>query len=214
MSEGSGVIEVQFDARYGSTRGFREAIYRIARSSPRSLKSRNIVKASWLETPIGQMLAVADDHTLHLLEFFDRKGLPNELLKLQQQTQSAINFERNRIIDHIEIELKDYFSAKSFRFTTPLALHGSPFTVLVWQELLQIKPGFTLSYAALAQSVERPKAVRAVARANAHNQLAIIVPCHRVIGSNGSLTGYAGGLWRKDWLLRHEKRALDTNVSC
>lgn len=211
---GARVIEAQLDAGYQSSSGFRETIHRMIGSPPQSLKDRNLLKASWLETPIGQMLAIADEQALHLLEFFDRKGLPNELAKLQQKTQSVINFGRNQIIDLIESELTDYFAAKSFRFTTPVAVYGSPFTVLVWQELMKIRPGSTLSYAALAQLVERPQAMRAVARANTHNQLAIIIPCHRVIGSDGSLTGYSGGLWRKDWLLRHEKRGFDANVSC
>ncbi|KAF1006282.1 MAG: Methylated-DNA--protein-cysteine methyltransferase [Luteibacter sp.] len=85
-------------------------------------------------------------------------------------------------------------------------MHGSPFTRSVWDELMTIPPGTTRSYSAIAASAGRPTAVRAVARANGANQIAIVIPCHRVIGADGSLTGYGGGLWRKEWLLRHERK--------
>lgn len=206
LSQGSTVINAQLDAGYESPCGFREAIMRITGNPPESVKGRTLLKAAWLETPIGQMLAVTDAHVLHLLEFFDRKGLPNELKKLQHSTRSGIDFGRTPIIEKIENELAAYYSGKACRFETPLALHGSAFTIDVWQALQEIPPGETRSYAGLARQINRPSAMRAVARANGANQIAIVIPCHRVIGSDGSLTGYAGGLWRKDWLLTHEKR--------
>jgi AraC family transcriptional regulator, regulatory protein of adaptative response / methylated-DNA-[protein]-cysteine methyltransferase len=154
------------------------------------------------------MLAVADDHALHLLEFFDRAALPTELKKLREATRSAISFGRTRVIDAIEAELGEYFAGRRQAFATPLALHGSPFTKAIWTELVGIMPGTTRSYAEIAAQAGRHTAVRATARANGANQLAIVVPCHRVIGADGSLTGYGGGLWRKDWLLRHERRMV------
>ncbi len=92
------------------------------------------------------------------------------------------------------------------RFQTPLALNASAFTRTVWQALREVLCGSTQSYAGLARSIGSPSSVRAVARANGANQIAIVIPCHRVIGSDGSLTGYGGGLWRKRWLLEHERR--------
>ena len=206
LSAGNLVIDAQLDSGYESSSGFRDAIIRLIGEPPQALKNRTLLKAKWIDTPIGQMLGIADNNFLHLLEFFDRKGLPSELKKLQLSTKSAIEFGSNALLEQVTLELDAYFSGQSSIFKTPLALHGSPFTVNTWHALQAIKPGITCSYAALAKDIERPTAMRAVARANGQNQIAIIIPCHRVIGSDGSLTGYAGGLWRKDWLLNHEKR--------
>lgn len=101
-------------------------------------------------------------------------------------------------------ELNDYFSAKRTEFTFKLNPSGTDFQKKVWNELLKIPFGTTTSYLALSKKLGDVKAIRAVASANGRNPLWIVVPCHRVIGSNGSLTGYAGGLWRKQWLLDHE----------
>ncbi len=98
-----------------------------------------------------------------------------------------------------------YFTGSLRLFRTPLELLGTPFQKKVWHELMSIPYGVQRSYAAQARAIGAPDAIRAVARANGANQLAIIVPCHRVVGSNGDLTGYAGGLARKEWLLEHEK---------
>lgn len=101
-------------------------------------------------------------------------------------------------------QLKEYFLEKRKDFSLPLALEGTEFQQRVWQELLKIPFGETISYLQLSERLGNKKAIRAVGRANGRNPVAIIVPCHRVIGSDGSLTGYAGGLWRKEWLLKHE----------
>ena len=103
-------------------------------------------------------------------------------------------------------ELDDYFSGRSRNFTVPLAFDDTPFRIRVWQELQQIRYGQTISYLALAQKLGDAKCIRAAGSANGHNPIAIIVPCHRVIGSNGSLVGYAGEIWRKRWLLEHEAK--------
>jgi AraC family transcriptional regulator, regulatory protein of adaptative response / methylated-DNA-[protein]-cysteine methyltransferase len=203
---GGRVIDAQVAAGYGSGSGFRDAVVRLLGESPAHLRDRQLLKAAWIASPIGEMLAVADDHALHLLEFFDRTALPNELKKLREATRSAISFGRTRVIDQIEAELGEYFAGHRDVFETPLALHGSVFTKGVWDELVTIVPGTTRSYTEIAAQAGRHSAVRAVARANGANQLAIVIPCHRVIGADGSLTGYGGGLWRKDWLLRHERK--------
>jgi AraC family transcriptional regulator of adaptative response/methylated-DNA-[protein]-cysteine methyltransferase len=91
------------------------------------------------------------------------------------------------------------------RFDTPLTYHGTPFTASVWDELRRIPAGVTLSYSALAARMGRPDATRAVARANGANQIAILIPCHRIIGADGTLTGYGGGLWRKERLIELER---------
>jgi len=103
-------------------------------------------------------------------------------------------------------QLDQYFSGKELHFTLPLQQAGTAFQQSVWSLLLKIKPGETYSYLQLSKRLGNPKAIRAVGTANGANNIAIIVPCHRVIGSTGNLVGYAGGLWRKKWLLDHEAK--------
>lgn len=130
---------------------------------------------------------------MHLLEFLDRKAFPTEFRKLQTYAKGEIGFGRTEVTDQIQGELDRFFAGTGGQFQTRLALHGSAFTRDVWRELLTIPPGETRSYSELARALGRPEAVRAVARANGANQLALVVPCHRVIGADGSLTGYGGG---------------------
>lgn len=108
------------------------------------------------------------------------------------------------MLKECEDQLKAYFAGTLKQFTVPLDLQGSAFEISVWEELCRIPFGVTRSYYYIAKKLDNPKGVRAVGLANARNPVAIIVPCHRVIGSNGKLTGYAGGVWRKEWLLKHE----------
>jgi len=169
-------------------------------------KQANILNAAWLDTPLGPMLAVADDAALHLLEFAERKNLEQEIKRLRYTTKAGIIPGKNTPITMIENELKDYFDGKITVFETPLFLLGSDFQKLVWEELQKIPMGQTRSYAQLATAIGRSSAYRAVARANSTNHLAIIIPCHRIINSNNELGGYASGVARKEWLINHEKR--------
>jgi methylated-DNA-[protein]-cysteine S-methyltransferase len=105
-------------------------------------------------------------------------------------------------------QLDEYFAGSRKTFDMPIKQQGTPFQQQVWEQLLQIKYGSTISYAQQSNQMNSPLAIRAIAAANGKNSLWIVVPCHRVIGSDGSLTGYAGGLWRKQWLLEHEARTL------
>lgn len=109
-------------------------------------------------------------------------------------------------------QLTEYFCHLRESFDLPLDLKGTPFQHTVWKALLNIAPGSTLSYAQLAERIGAPGASRAVGMANAHNPCLILLPCHRVIGSNGVLTGYAGGLLRKQWLLQHEQQVLQLSL--
>jgi AraC family transcriptional regulator of adaptative response/methylated-DNA-[protein]-cysteine methyltransferase len=208
LAAGASVIDAQQSAGYDSGSGFRDAIVKLLGDCPVALRGRELLKADWIETPIGSMLAVADAHGLHLLEFFDRTALPTELKRLREASRSTITFGRTPVIDRIEAELGEYFAGTRTVFETPLSRHGSAFTKAVWDELVAIPPGTTRSYSDIAVAAGRHTAVRAVARANGANQIAIVIPCHRVIGADGSLTGYGGGLWRKDWLLRHERKVV------
>lgn len=206
LSSGARVIDAQLHAGFESPSGFRSAFARLLGRAPGSFSGDETLKADWLETPIGPMIAVTDPTSLHLLEFVDRRALPQELKRLQRDTQSAIGLGRHDPTVQLEEELGRYFGGVSARFQTRLALHGSPFTREVWAELRRIPPGATRSYGDIARAVGRPQATRAVARANGANQIAIVIPCHRVIGADGSLTGYGGGLWRKQALIDLERR--------
>jgi AraC family transcriptional regulator, regulatory protein of adaptative response / methylated-DNA-[protein]-cysteine methyltransferase len=162
----------------------------------------NILKTSIIETPLGEMLVVSNDEKLYLLDFKDRKTVAKELTVLQK-SNSIIPGE-TAASRSIKKELKQYLNGELTQFTTPMQLQGSEFQKRVWQALIDIPSGETRSYADIAQTINQPKAYRAVARANGSNRLAIIIPCHRVIQSNGELGGYGGGVPRKQWLLNHE----------
>ena len=161
---------------------------------------------SRLETPLGEMIAVTGDDGLHLLEFHDRTALPGEMRRIEARFGQVADG-RTAVGDALAAELAEYFAGKRTAFTIPIVQRGSPFSALVWAALRAIPCGETRSYAQLAGQIGRPAAVRAVARANGANQVAILVPCHRVIGADGTLVGYGGKLWRKQWLLEHEQRA-------
>ncbi|NDL63436.1 bifunctional transcriptional activator/DNA repair enzyme AdaA [Acerihabitans arboris] len=206
LTTGGEVIDAQLEASFESGSGFRAAIVRHLGMNPSQARQHRFLKSHWIETPLGSMLAVADHQALHLLEFVDRPALPNELTRLRNLTSSEIIMDRTPVTDRLEVEMGDYFAGKSCRFATPLVEHGSIFTRGVWDALRAIPAGEVRSYSAVAAAIDRPRATRAVARANGANQIAILIPCHRAIGADGSLTGYGGGLWRKKWLIEHEKR--------
>jgi AraC family transcriptional regulator of adaptative response/methylated-DNA-[protein]-cysteine methyltransferase len=171
---------------------------------PRNLSESHILKASCLDTPLGSMIAIADDHALYLLEFINCRKLQSEIDRLKQKTKSSIVSGLTLPIQSIENELKQYFDGTLKVFQTPLFFMGSSFQKTTWEALKNIPYGETRSYADIAKAIGRPTAFRAVAQANASNQLAIIIPCHRVVNSNGGIGGYAGGINRKEWLLNHE----------
>ncbi len=207
------VIEAQLSSGYESSSGFRDAFSRIMGAPPSKIDEGKILKATWLDTPLGPMLAIADEQALCLLEFVDRRGLEREVERLRQKTKSAIIPGRTNPINLIEKELSEYFCGTLIEFKTPLSLLGSPFQKRVWEELKKIPPGETRSYSEIADAVGKPSAYRAVAQANGANQLAIVIPCHRVINRNGELGGYGGGLTRKKWLLKHEKKETQHDLS-
>lgn len=208
LEAGERVIEAQLEAGFESGSGFRAAFARVLGLSPTKFTGDELVKADWLDTPIGAMIAVADARHLLMLEFFERKSLATELRSIQKAAKGRIGVGRFSPIDQIEAELTAFFAGESAEFKTPLAPVGTPFSKTVWAALRAIPAGRTQSYADVARSIGQPTATRAVARANGANPIAIVVPCHRVIGSDGTLTGYGGGLWRKRWLIEHEAGML------
>lgn len=206
IKSGQPIIDAQLASGYESGSGFRDAFSRIMGSAPSFHGQCQVLKAAWVDTPLGPMLAIADEKALYLLEFVDRRGLEREILRLRQKTHAAIIPGETSIIHTITEELKLYFAGHLQQFKTPLHLLGSVFQQQVWQKLQEIPYGETVAYAELARRIGRRTAFRAVANANGANQLAIIIPCHRVINTNGQIGGYGGGLARKEWLIRHEKK--------
>ncbi len=146
-----------------------------------------------IETPLGTMVALSDENNLISLAFSN--GVEEEKEELSVPIQQ------------VEKEVEEYFSSKLSSFTTPIHCKGTLFQKRVWEKLLTISYGDLISYSELAKKVGHPKAVRAVANACAANPISLLIPCHRVIGKNGSLGGYAGGKEKKEWLLSHERRA-------
>lgn len=165
-----------------------------------------ILKSCVITTPLGSMIALADDAALYFLAFEDQADLKEELARLTKQTGATVVSGTNAIIKMTSIELKDYFEGKLITFKTPVKLFGTPFQVKVWQALQTIPFGKTVSYAQLSHGIGLPTAFRAVANANGANRLPLIIPCHRVIKSDGQLCGYNAGVSRKAWLLEHESR--------
>ncbi len=148
-----------------------------------------------LDTPIGTLRLFADDEALVTVEFPGGAGP-------QAAARSASG---HPVLDRALRQLREYFEGQRTTFHLPLRAAGTPFQRQVWAALSGIPYGETRSYADIAAEVGRPRAVRAVGAANGRNPLPIVVPCHRVVGSNGSLTGFGGGLPTKAWLLRHER---------
>jgi len=160
---------------------------------------------SKINTKLSPMVAIADEYKLYLLEFIGRPHLDHEIEQIKFKTKLDIRPGKTKPIDLIEQELNEYFEGKLKEFKTPICLGGTTFQQSVWKELQKIPYGETRSYANIANSIGKPTASRAIGNANGSNQLAIIIPCHRVINSNGNLGGYAGGLEYKKWLLNFEK---------
>ncbi len=167
-----------------------------------------VVRIADIETPIGEMLAAATDTHLLLFEFPRRTLLAAQLERVKRAMDCAFERGETPVFDRLRTELDEYFRGERRVFTVPLYVPGTPFQTRVWDELQRIPIGTTTSYGRLAKTIGQPDAVRAVARANGDNRVAILIPCHRVIGSDGSLTGYGGGLSRKKKLLDLEAKAV------
>ncbi|WP_299411789.1 trifunctional transcriptional activator/DNA repair protein Ada/methylated-DNA--[protein]-cysteine S-methyltransferase [uncultured Sulfitobacter sp.] len=202
---GASVIEAQMEAGYGSASAFRAAFAGWTGLPPGAFVPNAVLRADWIETPLGAMVAVSSAHALHLLEFTERKALPRELAALRKDAKGSLGFGRYAPTDRIEREMDAFMAGRCARFDTPLQPLGSTFTRQVWDALREIPAGQTRSYSQLARDMGRPDATRAVARANGANPIAIVIPCHRVLGADGSLTGYGGGLWRKQKLIALER---------
>jgi AraC family transcriptional regulator, regulatory protein of adaptative response / methylated-DNA-[protein]-cysteine methyltransferase len=206
VRRGGRVNEAKNGSGFESASGFREAFTRIFGDPPTAAKSRAPMFAERIETPLGAMVAVADDEGLRLLEFADRRATERELSILRKRLRTNIVPGQHPHLEAIRSQLADYFSGKNLEFDLPLAPIGSDFQLRTWEILRSIPLAETRSYSWMADQLGIPNARRAVGRANGTNMMCIVIPCHRVIRADGTLCGYGGGLWRKKWLLDHERK--------
>jgi AraC family transcriptional regulator of adaptative response/methylated-DNA-[protein]-cysteine methyltransferase len=209
LQQGDTVTDAAFGAGYESLSGFGDQFKAVFGVPPKAGKAQGVIDITRLETPIGTMFAAAVADGICLLEFTDRKALPTELKALAKHYNATILQGDNPHFAKLKKQLEEYFGGSRRQFDVPLVMPGTAFQQVVWGELLTIPFGKTRSYAEQAEHLGKPAAVRAVANANGMNRIAIIVPCHRVIGADGQLTGYGGGLWRKQWLLDLERQAAE-----
>ncbi len=159
-----------------------------------------------ITTPLGKMITGATDKGICLFDFEYRKMMPTIMKRISSFLQDDFSEGEHPHIEQLQQQANEYFQGSRHRFDLPLQLTGTEFQQKVWEALHTIPYGSTRSYMQQTKVLGDEKAIRAVARANGENCLAIVVPCHRVVGSDGSLTGYAGGLKAKKWLLEHEAK--------
>lgn len=205
LAVGEKVIDTAFGHGYESLSGFADAYKKIVRRGPRASVGGKIIHICQILTPLGPLLAGSVEEGICLLEFTDRRMLERQLAILQKRLAAPLVTSVGPYFRQLEKELQEYFRGERREFGVPLVLPGSDFQRKVWAGLQRIPYGETRSYQDQARAIGCPKAVRAVGRANGENRIAILVPCHRVIGANGEPVGYGGGVWRKKFLLDLER---------
>lgn len=204
IKNGSSITEAAFDSGYESLSGFGDSYKSSLGAAPSHSKDARVITLTRLETPLGPMAACAVDEGVCMLEFTDRRMLETQFTIITTRFNAPVLQGTHVHLETLGHELADYFEGRLREFTVPLVTPGTAFQQTVWKELARIPYGTTRSYKEQAIAIGKPESVRAVANANGMNRIAIIIPCHRVIGMDGQLTGYGGGVWRKKWLLDHE----------
>lgn len=207
LKHGSSIDDAALDCGYKSISGFREAFHQNMQTTPGHAGGTRLLLFTRLLTPLGPMIAMAEERGLVLLEFIDRPALSPEVEELRSHHGYAVAPGRNAYLDRVGEEIAAYFAGTLRDFSVPLVTPGTEFQRRVWSALQTIPHGATESYGSLAKRIGNPNASRAVGHANGQNRIAIIIPCHRVIGADGSLTGYGGGQHRKAFLLDLERKA-------
>jgi AraC family transcriptional regulator, regulatory protein of adaptative response / methylated-DNA-[protein]-cysteine methyltransferase len=162
-----------------------------------------------IDSPIGPLLAGAVPEGVCLLEFFEPERLGPQVLRLARWLGAETSDAETPPIAELRRQLKDYFAGRRASFEMPLVVPGTPFQRRVWDSLVRIPYGETRSYEELARSIGSANGMRAVGTANGQNRIAIVIPCHRVVNKSGTLGGYGGGLWRKEFLLKLEGVKLE-----
>ncbi len=207
LRRGASLDDVALGNGYESHSGFRDAFSRTFGRPPGTSHGLDCIVVSWFESPLGPLIAAANDRGICLLEFTDRRMLETQFRTLKKLFACAIVPGENVHMTQLRKELEQYFAGDLKQFSVPLVYPGTPFQERVWNELLRIPYGQTRSYEDLARRIGSADAQRAVGHANGTNRIAIVIPCHRVVNKDGKLGGYGGGLWRKQHLLDLEKGA-------
>jgi AraC family transcriptional regulator of adaptative response/methylated-DNA-[protein]-cysteine methyltransferase len=210
IRNGEPLDDVVFANGYESHSGFRDAFQKAFGAPPMQMRANadgdsEYIAAQFIETPLGPILAAATRKGVCFIEFSDRRMLEYNYEQIRKRFGLPILPTTNDALEKLRAELVCYFQGKQKYFSTCLVMNGTPFQERVWNELQSIPFGQTISYEQLAHEIGQPTALRAVARANGSNRISILIPCHRVIGKDGELTGYGGGLWRKRLLLELER---------
>jgi len=203
IQQGSKVIDQQVSAGFESASGFNDAFTKIM-GNPSTRMTVKLLNTNFIETPIGRMISITDDEFLYLLEFENRRGLETEISKLRNKQNARLIYGDTKISELTAYQINLYFDKKLKKFNVPLYLDGSLFQKKVWNILLTSKAGDKLTYKEIATILGDRNKSQAVGNANGANKIAIIIPCHRVINSNGQLGGYGGGVERKKYLLNLE----------
>jgi len=205
ISEGATVTNSAFDNGYESLSGFNDGFQSIFGTAPKSSGNKTIINITRFTTKLGPMYGCATDKGICLVEFTDRRMLESEFKDLRKRLDAVILPGSNSHLEQLQQQMTEYLDGKRQNFNLSLHTPGTEFQNEVWALLQSIPYGQTASYKEQARKLGKPKAIRAVASANGMNRISIIIPCHRVIGADGNLTGYGGGLARKKWLLDFEK---------
>ena len=208
IKQGESITNTAFDSGFESLSGFNDSYKSIFGDSASQSKAKAIINIVRFTSPLGPMFACASTDGICLLDFTDRNILEDEFKDLCKRMNAVILPGISPHLTLVQKQLKEYFSGLRKSFAVPIHMPSTKFREAVWKTLQQIEYGQTRSYKQQAIAYGNPKAIRAVAAANGQNRINIIIPCHRVIGTDGSLTGYGGGLYRKKWLLDFEKEHL------
>lgn len=212
LKGGSAATDVAFDNGYESLSGFAYTYKRLTGVAPTD--QTQIIIIQRFTTTLGPMFVCATERGVCLLEFTDRRMLETEFRDLQRLLNARIISGENSHTRQAEKEISEYFSGTRQQFELTLDAPGSDFQRSVWQGLRAIPYGQTSHYQALSGQIGKPNAVRAVAAANGANRIAIVIPCHRVIGKDGAMIGYGGGIARKEWLIEHERKHCSQADTC
>ncbi len=206
LKKGQSITHTAFDSGFESLSGFNDRYKAIFGGNASDAQRSNIINIVRFTSPLGPMFGCATEKGVCLMDFTDRKVLEQSFKDLCERLDAVMLPGDNPHLDVLQQQMHEYFAGQRKTFSVPLDAPSTPFRELVWQALQTIPYGETRSYQQQAEMLNKPTATRAVAGANGQNRINIIIPCHRVIGSDGSLTGYGGGLHRKKWLLDFEQK--------
>ncbi len=210
IEEGRPVAESALESGFESLSGFCEAVRRSTGLPPKRLAKITPLFAETIDTPLGPIWAAADKSYIYLCEFWDRRNLKKQFETLGRLTRRPAFPGSNPLLLDLKSQLDDYFKGLRRSFSLPWYCPGTVHQETVWKAIESIPYGQTLSYEELADRVGKIRASRAVATAVGDNRIAILIPCHRIVRKSGKITGYGGGIWRKNYLLKLESAASKT----